>query len=794
MPKFQIELELSSINDRILLTNFDSSENLNGGITFNESLSEEENGLYRLTFSMPEKLYDYPDINMSKVIVIGRPIWLQLYKPNRSIRMVISSFSPVIGSENIIYEIEAQDYASYTFSRNNAGLTLDTFGDEEFLDWLRFYSSSNPTSTVENIANHILERGWLRKRIQNENSFTFEGWSVIGDRLSALTSLEVSDSNTYNALIDLANSLNMNIAFDYVNLRVIFIDRESNALDKNYNLRRGFNIQNYGLTYSGEDMYSIFYIQGGEDEFGRIVTLRDSVPYKDNFLFNFDYFAENGLVDVNAITDAFQNRENPNSLVSINERLKFLIEEELNRLEVIRVNRTNFRIYSEAINSSNDPTNENNTNLNKLFKDRRLISSIETKATTPKFTEKWTRANSQYKFDLFFPVKIKYDNIEETFTTDGQTKTISGVQIQLTFIPPVGELEQDEFEYTKNGLTIYVRFAPNPSTFDPEKFEVISSDIQYKIDFTFESIGDVFQYFDDLFRYDGMNAIIRERQALQDEVNFIQERWDERYRYQQCLLSIEYDGDLLKDIPIENINSTILTSDPLVSSAWDDSSSACALEFSLPRFLVEAKTIIEGYEEDVATFKKGIGNYNPETEEFDLNELGLFNFMLKKFDVAGKYNPETQELDNYVPLNFVPIVLRLRNEKLRKQQFWYELKKNRQHLFVEGYYDNDIETSPQTLKDQAEAIYADHKTPNENFGITYIDISDIVGIDVEEIQVGDFVRIKDESSPVAINPESKLKIASISKVLRDKGNISLTIYRYNLIKRILERIIKTSGN
>jgi hypothetical protein len=159
--------------------------------------------------------------------------------------------------------------------------------------------------------------------------------------------------------------------------------------------------------------------------------------------------------------------------------------------------------------------------------------------------------------------------------------------------------------------------------------------------------------------------------------------------------------------------------------------------------------------------------------------------MLKKFNVA---------FENYTPLSFVPVSVRLRNEKLRKQHFWYDLKKNRQHVFVEGYYDNEIEITSQTLKDQAEAIYADHKTPNENFNITYIDISDIVGIDVQEIQVGDFVKIKDEAVSVAINSESKLKVASISKVLRDKGNISLTIYRYNLINRILERIIRTSGN
>ena len=142
MPKFQIELELSSINDRLLLTNFDSSENSIGGLTFNENLSEEENGLYRLTFSLSQEINEYPEIDISRLIAIGRPLWLQLYDPRRSIRMAITSYSPVIGSENIIYEIEAQDYASYTFSRNNAGLTLNTFEDEEFLDWLRLYGKT----------------------------------------------------------------------------------------------------------------------------------------------------------------------------------------------------------------------------------------------------------------------------------------------------------------------------------------------------------------------------------------------------------------------------------------------------------------------------------------------------------------------------------------------------------------------------------------------------------------------------------------------------------------------------
>jgi hypothetical protein len=202
--------------------------------------------------------------------------------------------------------------------------------------------------------------------------------------------------------------------------------------------------------------------------------------------------------------------------------------------------------------------------------------------------------------------------------------------------------------------------------------------------------------------------------------------------------------------------------------------------------VIEAKTTLDGYEQEVEDFKKGIGNYNPETKEFDPNELGLFNFMVKKFESA---------LENYVSSTSLdPILPRLRSAKLRKQQFWYDLKENRQHVFVEGYFDNDIETTSQTLKDQAEAIFTEHQNPNENFNITQINISDIIGVNVQEVQVGDFVKVRDERIPVPISPESKLKVASISKVLRDSANISLTIYRYNLINRILERIIRASGN
>ena len=133
MPKFKIEMELTSINERISLADFDSSLN-NSTITFNEQLTEDENDQYNLTFSLPEEI---EGISLKNLINIGRPLWLHLFAPVRSIRMAITSYSYAPGTENKIYEITAQDYASYVFSKNNVGLTFDTFTDENFLDWLK---------------------------------------------------------------------------------------------------------------------------------------------------------------------------------------------------------------------------------------------------------------------------------------------------------------------------------------------------------------------------------------------------------------------------------------------------------------------------------------------------------------------------------------------------------------------------------------------------------------------------------------------------------------------------------
>jgi hypothetical protein len=136
---------------------------------------------------------------------------------------------------------------------------------------------------------------------------------------------------------------------------------------------------------------------------------------------------------------------------------------------------------------------------------------------------------------------------------------------------------------------------------------------------------------------------------------------------------------------------------------------------------------------------------------------------------------------------------RYRETIQEKQTFWYNLKNTYgQHIFLEGYYSNTIESSPENLKNQAEAIYREHQKPIEDFSITYIDVKDIIGINIQDLKVGDYVKIRDEYSEIQEIEDSKLQVSGITRSLRNSSNIQLKILRYNMINKILEKIIAGS--
>jgi hypothetical protein len=172
----------------------------------------------------------------------------------------------------------------------------------------------------------------LRLREYNTVSeeFDFSGWSVNVTGTNKILNVEVSDSNTYNALIELANIANSNILFNYENETITLIDKEHSSLDKNYTLKRDFNLQDYSISYTGDNLYSIFYVEGAADEFGLFTILSDETDYKDNFLFNFNYFKDRNLVsesDYNTIVSQINN-----NLKEINIKFQRAIKERFTRI------------------------------------------------------------------------------------------------------------------------------------------------------------------------------------------------------------------------------------------------------------------------------------------------------------------------------------------------------------------------------------------------------------------------------------------------------------------------------
>ena len=755
MPKFKIEMELTSITERILLTDFDSSEGKNQGIAFNESLTEEENSLYRLTFSIAEDFGRTETINIGKLISIGRPIWLHTTYPNRSIRMVISSFTPVIGPENTIYEIEAQDYASYAFSRNNVGLTLDTMIDEDFIDWAKT-NSVTLSPKIEDIANHILQRGWLQKY----DGIT--GWKVEVDewqpdvepeipaKSEIQLNLEVSGSNTYGALVTLAETSNTFLDFDYdypngANPKVYFWNKENLELDKNYTLQRGMNLENFTLRYDGENLYSIFYIDGAEDELGLRTLLTDVTEYKDNFLFNFNYFKDRDLIpDNTTIEDDIVNNLGP-----INKKLQQAIRDKFNTIGRIRELETEVQILAERVGTSTPEDYAENFQALAAFFERKS-QEFETKIeertfTTPWFTMLWSSLTDISSFSFDNPVTIKYRN-EILTDPNGSFMTSEGIELYIAFQPGV-----DFVANVQNGITYYYK-VENPD-FVLEELTIISSRVQYSetVEFTSKKLNSNYLYFGTLDKLDGEDAIDEAEDRWWNRIQDIRNLWLEDLQYIDCL----------------NSNTTTGVCEP----------------FWIPDDALARSDLKEGIEKRIDDYIIGIGNYDLDANEINENSPGKFTLIYSLFE---KFR------EDYALLGKETIMERYRSATNSKKDFWYNLKQNRQHVFVEGYYENDFESVPSILKQQAEAVYLNFQKPSEEFGMSYVDISDLLGVNLNLVRPGDFVTLKEDKLDIVSTKESKLKVAQVARVLRDKSNITLTIYRYNMVNTILEKIMASN--
>ena len=120
------------------------------------------------------------------------------------------------------------------------------------------------------LGNYILERGTLRSN--------GSGWTVTCDEESEKISfnIELSDSNTYNALVEISNLTHTNFSINYKTKIIHFDYKGSSKFYKNYTLSPDLNLQSSSFNYDGNDFYSILHVSGTDNEYDIDVGLTPS--------------------------------------------------------------------------------------------------------------------------------------------------------------------------------------------------------------------------------------------------------------------------------------------------------------------------------------------------------------------------------------------------------------------------------------------------------------------------------------------------------------------------------------
>lgn len=128
-------------------------------------------------------------------------------------------------------------------------------------------------------------------------------------------------------------------------------------------------------------------------------------------------------------------------------------------------------------------------------------------------------------------------------------------------------------------------------------------------------------------------------------------------------------------------------------------------------------------------------------------------------------------------------------KKQEKDKFWFDLKKEYGRYLYEGFYENNLESDFVSLYKQGLENSKKYDRPNENYSLTYIDASDIIGINIEQIKVGDYIKISGQKLGIIEDERNEIQVVSISKELRDSSNISLTVDNARRNDSLVEKIL-----
>lgn len=257
---------------RILLTaqnNKNPNEHSSLYSSFDEKLTIEEHDQASLTFSLYKYVEGFSyntqpthrtENKFHQLLQMGTKIELILDNADKYL-FVITKIKPTFTKNNVRFDYTCQDEVSYYWSRRNLGMSYST------LDY-------NTTQTIYEIALNVLEKAYIsdwvvKARANNE---------IEEDLLtSRRITFEIEDSNPYNILIEVCNTLNAYMIVNYTHRYISFYQKDKVAFS-GYRYRPETNLKQLNADYSLEETATIMHVYGGTDEFGRIISLFPPLP------------------------------------------------------------------------------------------------------------------------------------------------------------------------------------------------------------------------------------------------------------------------------------------------------------------------------------------------------------------------------------------------------------------------------------------------------------------------------------------------------------------------------------
>ena len=249
---------------------FSSSQGMSG--TYNEKLTEKENGSYNLTFNI-ELFNDGHRNPLVGSLVEDRMI--RLNQDDSIIDFFITSKTPTFNPENISYAFTAQDAFSWQLSKQNVSISLST---EDSSQW----DTVGP-KTIYALANKILKISNLDTLWQIDPKLAIDTYDFSNNlyaHAGALKcSFEISNTTPYNAFAELIKLFNAVTIVDYSTMPyTINFKNKENIKSKGLKLNSFSNLSQFSYSDKADNLYSVMHVTGGETADGSYVTIIPEMP------------------------------------------------------------------------------------------------------------------------------------------------------------------------------------------------------------------------------------------------------------------------------------------------------------------------------------------------------------------------------------------------------------------------------------------------------------------------------------------------------------------------------------